>query len=479
MDAYDIPDELSNLQSQDMSKVGFIQDILRGVKKILGVSKSGEKTSSAATGTAPTAPGVESLMKRGKLFLEDSDWKQANEYFDKVLDIDPEYAPAYSGKLCAELKVCQEELLGDYKEPISGLSNFQKAVRFANTDYKANLKDYDEKIKERLRQEHYDELVKAKNNASTEGEYQNIAQKFREMNGYKNTTELASECDNQYRVLKERREEQERIELERRAEQERIERERRATQEKKDREERERREAEERERQRIEEENRKVKEKAKEKRNVIISTVSLFIIAVGIVFLVIRQKNEQEKELMREFRTVSSQMLSVREGPSANYEPVDKISQNTRVEILERENDSTWVKISYRDGKTGYVDSEHLWRAPGLYAGEVYQGNRDLSGAINWIKSNVKENGNYTIVLGKFEDVNNIDLSFKDTKVNITLMVTGNDEQFVRLGSPITVGPGVTFIMERGVNLRGFDFLQRKLVTEVGGTFIMNEAKGD
>jgi len=215
MDAYDIPDELSNLQSQDMSKVGFIQDILRGVKKILDASKSDGKTSSIATGTATAAPGIESLMKRGKLFLEDSDWKQAKEYFDKVLDIDPEYAPAYVGKLCVELKVRQEEMLGEYKETISELSNFQKAVRFASTDYKTKIKNYDEKIRERLRQEYYNGLVKAKNIASTEGEYQNLAQKFKAMNGYENTSELANDCDNQYYVLKKLREEQEQREHER------------------------------------------------------------------------------------------------------------------------------------------------------------------------------------------------------------------------------------------------------------------------
>jgi len=48
------------------------------------------------------APSVESLMKRGKLFLEDSDWEKADGYFDRVLDIGPEYAPGYVGKLCAE-----------------------------------------------------------------------------------------------------------------------------------------------------------------------------------------------------------------------------------------------------------------------------------------------------------------------------------------------------------------------------------------
>jgi tetratricopeptide (TPR) repeat protein len=154
MDAYDIPDELSNLQSQDMSKVGFMQDILRGIKKILDAGKSAEEAPPAtAAGAAPAAPGVESLMKRGKLFLEDSDWKQANEYFDKVLDIDPEYAPAYAGKLCAELKVRQEEMLGDNEKPLSEFGFFQKAVRFANANYHTKLEGYNKSIQDRIADE--------------------------------------------------------------------------------------------------------------------------------------------------------------------------------------------------------------------------------------------------------------------------------------------------------------------------------------
>jgi len=72
-----------------------------------------------------------------------------------------------------------------------------------------------ERREEQERQEQYDQLIQAKNKASTEGEYQELAEKFREMDGYKDTAQLADECDNQYRVLKERREKQERERVER------------------------------------------------------------------------------------------------------------------------------------------------------------------------------------------------------------------------------------------------------------------------
>ena len=164
---------------------------------------------------AAAAPGVESLMKRGHLFLEDLDWKQANEYFDRVLDIDPEYAPAYMGKLCAKLKVGSEESLGNHEKPIAEQKHFQKALRFANEEYKAKIEGYDEKIRERLRQEQYDQLVQTKNNASTEDQCVDLARQFRAMNGYKDAAELAKECERQRLKLKEQREEQERIKLER------------------------------------------------------------------------------------------------------------------------------------------------------------------------------------------------------------------------------------------------------------------------
>jgi len=107
----------------------------------------------ASAKVAPAAPSVESLMKRGKLFLEDSDWKQADEYFDRVLDIDPEYAPAYVGKLCAELEVCKEDLLAGNKKTISELNNFKKAVRFADAKYRAKLEGYNKSILERIVEE--------------------------------------------------------------------------------------------------------------------------------------------------------------------------------------------------------------------------------------------------------------------------------------------------------------------------------------
>lgn len=112
VDAYDMPKEFQRLQAQDMGKVGAIQDLLRGIDKILG--QGAASAPAPAQSAAPAAPGAESLLKRGWMFLTDQDWAKADEYFDKVLDIDPENGDAYAGKLCAQMNYCRlEDMAGD------------------------------------------------------------------------------------------------------------------------------------------------------------------------------------------------------------------------------------------------------------------------------------------------------------------------------------------------------------------------------
>ena len=103
MDPYDLPEELSFLQAQDMGKIGFLQDLIRGVQKVLDAGKS--KPENVARMTSEAAASVESLLKRGNLFLEDGDFAKADEYFDRVLDAVPECAPAYMGKYLAKSKL--------------------------------------------------------------------------------------------------------------------------------------------------------------------------------------------------------------------------------------------------------------------------------------------------------------------------------------------------------------------------------------
>lgn len=104
IDVYDMPKEFAKLQAQDLGKVGATQDLLRGIEKLLGKTSESAILQQPAPIPGAAAPNVDSLLRRGNLFLEDSDWTNAKNYFDKVLDIVPECGAAYLGKFLAEKK---------------------------------------------------------------------------------------------------------------------------------------------------------------------------------------------------------------------------------------------------------------------------------------------------------------------------------------------------------------------------------------
>lgn len=152
IDAYDMPKEFQKLQAQDMGKVGAMQDLLRGIDKLLSSGHKEEQIKETVVVQQTSGATWETLMERGRMFLEDKDWKNANIYFDKVLDIDPQHAEAYVGKLCAKYHCETDEKLQDLNVDVSKDPDFTKAVRFASADLKENLEKWNQIICDRLEQ---------------------------------------------------------------------------------------------------------------------------------------------------------------------------------------------------------------------------------------------------------------------------------------------------------------------------------------
>lgn len=196
MDPYDLPDEFSHLQAQDMSKLGFMQDLIRGIKKI--VSEKDETHTVTETHTATGNANIEPLLKRAFMFLEDKDFKNANIYCEKVLDQDPENAMAYLGKLMAEMYVSKREQLKDSEESFDDSNNYQKILRFGDDSLKKELTDCIKYINERNEQarltEIYNETVEDMNSSDSEDELKSIAEEFKKISGFKDADELYQKC---------------------------------------------------------------------------------------------------------------------------------------------------------------------------------------------------------------------------------------------------------------------------------------------
>lgn len=187
MDPYDLPEEFSHLQAQDMSKLGFMQDLIRGIKKIVdGDKKSAPKAAAAVQTGGETSP----LLKRAFMFLEDGNWQEADAYCEKVLDSDPECAQGYLGKLMAELRVNKIEDLKDEEEPFDESDNYVKAVRFADDKLKAQLIECsNEQI--------YNQAVRKMNEGAERNDissYYSAQRLLESIPGYKDSDELAKKC---------------------------------------------------------------------------------------------------------------------------------------------------------------------------------------------------------------------------------------------------------------------------------------------
>ena len=105
IDAYDMPKEFAKLQAQDLGKVGAMQDLLRGIEKILPKQKNTTVIQEkVVVGSVGGSNKVTALLERGNMALEDGDWAKADSFFEDVLNNDAKNAQAYIGKTLAQEK---------------------------------------------------------------------------------------------------------------------------------------------------------------------------------------------------------------------------------------------------------------------------------------------------------------------------------------------------------------------------------------
>lgn len=108
MDPYDLPEEFSHLQAQDMSKLGFMQDLIRGIRKIVKAADENvaDKKDTGVYRSQSNNASLDNCLKRGSMALEDGEWEKAVEFFEQALNINPECGKAYLGQVLAGEKAC-------------------------------------------------------------------------------------------------------------------------------------------------------------------------------------------------------------------------------------------------------------------------------------------------------------------------------------------------------------------------------------
>ena len=200
LDAYDLPKEFKGLQAQDMSKIGWLQDLVRGVEKICGKSVKSQPAT-VVQQVVSSATNIEPLLKRAQMFLEDKNWKEAQEYCEKVLDQAPENATAYLYKLMAELQVSNADDLKNCQFPFDDNSCYQKVMRFGDEALKAKLNADIEFIKIRNK---YNKAVQIMKSDPTSDKLLQAAKIFESITDFKDSAILEKECINKANEIKAR-----------------------------------------------------------------------------------------------------------------------------------------------------------------------------------------------------------------------------------------------------------------------------------
>lgn len=179
IDAYDMPPEFKHLQGQDMSKVGFLQDLIRGIGKIIPKGAAAAPAA-AVLGGNPTSG---SLLERAFMFLGSNDWKSANLYCEKVLDMEPKNGRAYLGKLMAEFNCRREEELGNLCVDLTSSANYKNAVQFG-----VDLKKYATSAL-------YNKACQLLTEADSVKSLKLAADYFKQTIKYKDSAEKLAECE--------------------------------------------------------------------------------------------------------------------------------------------------------------------------------------------------------------------------------------------------------------------------------------------
>ena len=135
MSAYQLPEEFVSIQALDMSRIGFMLDLCDGIKKLLRKEESVEPM-----GAMPVSK--DSLYSRAMVFLGNKEFYKAVDYFDKALDIDPQYSRAYWGSLLASYRCStSNELINCSSDDWTSDFKLHNALQFANEEERKMYQD--------------------------------------------------------------------------------------------------------------------------------------------------------------------------------------------------------------------------------------------------------------------------------------------------------------------------------------------------
>ena len=111
MDPYDLPEEFAHLQAQDMSKLGFMQDLIRGIIKIT----KKDKPSSAQRAADGSADDISNLLSLAKNAFDMDNLDESLNYTNSVLEKDSTCSEAWIIKMDTAAVQIKKQSYDEYR----------------------------------------------------------------------------------------------------------------------------------------------------------------------------------------------------------------------------------------------------------------------------------------------------------------------------------------------------------------------------
>lgn len=153
IDAYDMPKEFAKLQAQDMGKVGAIQDLLRGIEKILEGDTGKTQINSLGNQLKVQAMSqADNTVRLGIMSVSSGDLQRGIHYFEEALKTNADHVGAYLGLVwsmsiehgkpyCNRLEAFPLDEISEYIKENPELLSSAKASLLANVIANTNSVD--------------------------------------------------------------------------------------------------------------------------------------------------------------------------------------------------------------------------------------------------------------------------------------------------------------------------------------------------
>lgn len=211
---YEMPEEFVNLQSQDLGKLGYLQDLVKGINKLMSKYNTSSKTSidSKKSEIQSTFDEIDSLISKGNFKeakkalkkLDDKyDYNKHKNLFDDdgypIDDIKNDYAWYNFLKFKESNKIEIEKYYGldDYARtiPLAWDDGYLWESQWTqDEDLEAAIKSFVDKCKANILENDYNEANKKKQKARNSLEFKQAYECFKKLGDYLDSKEQSEYC---------------------------------------------------------------------------------------------------------------------------------------------------------------------------------------------------------------------------------------------------------------------------------------------